>query len=51
VHDFIALVRAATVSGMDAPAYFWWIAIGSSAALLVIGFVFFWSAEEQYGRD
>lgn len=29
---------------------FWWAAVGYALVTLVVGFVYFWKAEEQYGR-
>jgi teichoic acid transport system permease protein len=32
------------------PEYFWYYAIGWAVLALVVGFIFFWRAEAQYGR-
>lgn len=52
IHEFLSLARAALLEG---PAYavderFWYRATAWSFALFAIGIVFFWSAEERYGR-
>lgn len=52
VHDYIALVRMVMI---DQPAtvapVVWTVAVVAAVAFFVIGFVFFWRAEERYGRD
>ena len=32
------------------PTYWWYFSIGS-VVLLAFGLIFFWAAEERYGRD
>ncbi|WP_160300046.1 ABC transporter permease [Demequina oxidasica] len=51
IHDFITLVRAQMVTGNEASPLMWWVVIGSSLSMLIIGVIFFWRAEERYGRD
>lgn len=51
VHDFIALVRFSVVSGTVIQPWFWLVIVASSLVFAVGGFIFFWLAEEQYGRD
>ncbi|WP_061963295.1 ABC transporter permease [Demequina aurantiaca] len=51
IHDFITLVRAQMVTGNEASPTMWWVVIGSSITMLVVGVIFFWRAEERYGRD
>ncbi|WP_084038979.1 ABC transporter permease [Demequina sp. NBRC 110053] len=51
VHDFIALVRGYMVSGNPIEPFMWWIAIGASLVTFGFGLVYFWKAEERYGRD
>lgn len=48
---FIELTRGALLSHVSITASQWWLAIGWSLALLVFGYVWFWQAEEAYGRD
>jgi teichoic acid transport system permease protein len=52
VHAFLTLARQ---SVLDGPYYvmntnFWFLVTGWSVGLFVIGVVFFWRAEERYGR-
>jgi len=51
VHDFIALVRGATIEFSPIEPIFWVVALVGSVAFFVFGFIFFWRAEEEYGRD
>ncbi|WP_430867952.1 ABC transporter permease [Demequina aurantiaca] len=51
VHDFISLVRAQMLAGTEVSPEMWWVSVIASVSLLVIGVVFFWRAEERYGRD
>ena len=52
IHEFLSLGRAIL---LDAPEYampwhFWGYAAAWSVVVLVVGAVFFWAAEERYGR-
>ncbi len=53
VHEFLTLARGILLSGPDhpLPAEYWGYAAAWSVGLLVVGVLFFWSAEERYGRD
>jgi teichoic acid transport system permease protein len=51
LHDFITLVRAQMVTGNVASPLMWLVTIASSILVFVIGVIFFWRAEERYGRD
>lgn len=51
INVFLKLVRAQIVTGNEATAVNWLVVIGSSIVLLVVGVIFFWRAEERYGRD
>lgn len=51
VHDYIALVRGYMVTGNPVEPFMWWIGAGAAVVTLTIGVVFFWRAEERYGRD
>lgn len=51
VHDFIAIVRGFLVEGMTIDPVYWWVTSISSAVILIGGVLFFWQAENQYGRD
>ncbi|MEH3033043.1 MAG: ABC transporter permease [Aeromicrobium erythreum] len=52
IHEFLTLGRSILLDGPQytMPIDFWFYATGWSAALLVLGTLFFWSAEERYGR-
>lgn len=51
IHAFISLVRAQMVTGNEASTEMWIVAVGSALTMFVIGVIFFWKAEERYGRD
>lgn len=51
VHVYISLVRGAFIADLPAPASAWWFGIGWGLGLSVLGFLFFWRAEERYGRE
>ncbi|MGI8761086.1 MAG: ABC transporter permease [Jatrophihabitantaceae bacterium] len=47
---YVNIVRDALLSHERATPYAWPLAIGWAVVILVAGYVFFWQAEEQYGR-
>lgn len=47
----ITLARSVTVSGYDASVQDWWLASIWSVGLFVTGLIYFWLAEEKYGRN
>ncbi|WP_062137661.1 ABC transporter permease [Demequina aestuarii] len=51
VHDYIALVRGYMVEGNVVSPLIWWVATGAAFVTFAIGVVYFWRAEERYGRD
>ncbi|MDN4480446.1 ABC transporter permease [Demequina muriae] len=52
VHGYITLVRQFTVSGSDPLGTPGWIVVTAGAVVtFLVGVVFFWRAEERYGRD
>jgi len=51
VYAYIALVRGVTLSGHESPGSLWWVAAIAAVVALAVGVVFFWRAEERYGRD
>lgn len=51
INIFLKLVRAQMVTGNEATAVNWLVVIGASIVLVVVGVIFFWRAEERYGRD
>lgn len=52
IHEFLSLGRGIMLDGPDyaVPAVYWFYAAVWSFAILGIGVVFFWAAEERYGR-
>lgn len=52
IHEFLTLARGILLGGdaYDVKTEYWLYASAWSFGLLVIGIVFFWSAEERYGR-
>ncbi|WP_290582634.1 ABC transporter permease [Aeromicrobium sp.] len=52
LHEFLTLARGILLDdpAFAAPGEFWLYATGWSVAMLVLGVLFFWSAEERYGR-
>lgn len=51
VHAYISLVRGAVIVGEPAPAHTWRLAAFYGIGFFVVGFVYFWLAEERYGRE
>ena len=51
VHVYISLVRGAVIVGENAPAHTWRLGIGFGVVFFLMGFVYFWLAEERYGRE
>lgn len=48
---YIQLVREAVLSRPPGhPPYQWWLALFWAVVVLVSGYIYFWRAEEQYGR-
>jgi teichoic acid transport system permease protein len=47
---YVQLVRDALLAEQATTPYEWPLAIGWAVVTLVLGYVFFWQAEEQYGR-
>ena len=50
VSVYLSLARDVMISGHPAPDYLWLVGAGWGVVTLVVGFFFFWSAEERYGR-
>lgn len=50
VYEFLTLARSLLMPGVEANPMFWIYAAVWSVGLLIAGTVFFWSAEERYGR-
>jgi len=51
VHDFIALVRGALIENAVILPLYWIVTAIAAVVFFVGGFIYFWRAEEQYGRD
>ncbi|WP_165984657.1 ABC transporter permease [Streptomyces sp. YIM 98790] len=50
---YMEVMRQALISGpshQSLPGYFWLLAVGWALAIGIGGFVYFWKAEERYGR-
>lgn len=50
VSVYLSLARDVMISGHPAPDYLWLTGAVWGLVALVVGFMFFWSAEERYGR-
>lgn len=51
VYDYIQLARGAVVQGYTMDTDIWIACIAWAVVTFVVGIVFFWKAEEEYGRD
>lgn len=51
VHVYISLVRGALIETESAPGHTWRLAVGYGVVFFVLGFLYFWRAEERYGRE
>jgi len=51
VHAYISLVRGAVIVGEGAPPHTWRLGVGFGVGFFVVGFIYFWLAEERYGRE
>jgi len=51
VYVYISLARGAMVEGYAMTAGMWIAAVAWAFGLLIVGTVFFWKAEERYGRE
>ena len=50
-HVFITIARDAVLDGRFSSWHWWWLGSSWAIGLCVLGFLFFWHAEERYGRD
>jgi len=52
IHEFLTLGRAILLSGPQytMPTEYWWYGTAWAAGMLAFGTLFFWAAEERYGR-
>ena len=51
IYDYIELARGLLVQGYEATPFLWLTSAGWAIVTLVIGLLFFWKAEERYGRE
>ena len=51
IYDFICVFRAFITDGSTLVAQQWWVIGISTPVLLILGVIFFWQAEERYGRE
>ncbi len=51
IYDFIELARGLLVDGYEATPFLWLTAGGWALGTMVLGVLFFWKAEERYGRE
>jgi len=47
---YIEIVRDALLTSYSVPTWNWYLAVAWAVLVLVFGFVYFWKAEERYGR-
>ncbi|MFL6139011.1 MAG: ABC transporter permease [Frankiaceae bacterium] len=50
-HVYITIARDAVIDGRFASLHWWLLGTGWAIGLCLLGFLFFWHAEETYGRD
>ena len=50
VSVYLSLSRDVMISGHSAPDWMWLVGAAWGLVTLIVGFFFFWSAEERYGR-
>jgi teichoic acid transport system permease protein len=51
VYIFVSLARGVGVRGYSTTPFMWFAALGWAVLTLALGIVFFWKAEERYGRE
>ena len=51
IHLYMAIARAGMIDGYTVTASDWWVAGAWAVGMLGFGTVFFWLAEEKYGRN
>jgi len=51
IHLYMAIARAGLIQGYTVTALDWIVAAVWAVAILVLGTLFFWQAEEKYGRN
>jgi teichoic acid transport system permease protein len=48
---YLNLARATLMNDVASTPRLWWLGVGYAVVFLVGGFLYFWRAEERYGRD
>lgn len=51
IYDYIELARGLLVQGYEATPFLWLTSAGWAIVTLIVGLLFFWKAEERYGRE
>lgn len=51
IYQVVHMARHYLIGGSDFPLYYWALFSAISVVIFVSGALFFWSAEERYGRD
>jgi teichoic acid transport system permease protein len=51
LYEILAITRGLILDGYEVPVDYWWRFAIWSVGILVVGIVFFWKAEERYGRE
>lgn len=51
IYQVLRIARYYTIGGNPYPVQYWWLLSGFAVFMLVFGLVFFWVAEERYGRE
>lgn len=51
LYQVLKIARFHLIDAAAYPAYYWAVLAAASVVVLVVGCLFFWAAEERYGRD
>ena len=51
IYIYVSLARAAGITGYTMTPFMWYAAVAWAFGTLAVGIVFFWKAEELYGRE
>ena len=51
IYQVLRIARYHTIGGNPYPEQYWWLLTGFATFMLVFGVLFFWVAEERYGRE
>lgn len=50
MHSYLMIVRNSLLYGVDSPMWMWNVGVLWAVGLLIVGFLYFWQGEENYGR-